>query len=39
MNVTTRELYNDASNDWQRSEPVLLSDFTARPFLLKWCEP
>ncbi|MFT7535002.1 MAG: SAM-dependent methyltransferase [Hyphomicrobiaceae bacterium] len=39
MNVTTRELYNDASNDWQRSEPILLSDFTARPFLLKWCEP
>lgn len=39
MNVTTKELYNDASNDWNRSEPILLSDFTARPFLLKWAEP
>jgi len=39
MSVTTKELYNEASNDWQRSEPILLSDFTARPFLLKWCEP
>tara|TARA_R110002096_G_scaffold99396_5_gene220203 strand:+ start:1386 stop:2141 length:756 start_codon:yes stop_codon:yes gene_type:complete len=39
MNVTTKQLYNDASNDWQRTEPILLSDFTARPFLLKWSEP
>ena len=39
MTVTTQSLYNEASNDWQRSEPILLSDFTARPFLLKWCEP
>lgn len=39
MNVTTQQLYNDASNDWNRSEPILLSDFTARPFLLKWAEP
>lgn len=39
MNVTTKQLYNDASNDWNRSEPILLSDFTARPFLLKWAEP
>ena len=39
MSVTTKQLYDAASNDWQRSEPILLSDFTARPFLLKWCEP
>lgn len=39
MNVSTRQLYDQASNDWQRSEPILLSDFTARPFLLKWSEP
>lgn len=39
MTVTTQALYNEASNDWQRSEPLLLSDFTARPFLLNWCEP
>jgi SAM-dependent methyltransferase len=37
--VTTAQLYDAASDDWQRSEPILLSDFTARPFLLKWCEP
>tara|TARA_R110002073_G_scaffold331898_1_gene517153 strand:+ start:300 stop:1055 length:756 start_codon:yes stop_codon:yes gene_type:complete len=39
MNVTTKQLYDAASDDWQRSEPILLSDFTARPFLLKWSEP
>lgn len=39
MSVTTKQLYDAASNDWQRSEPILLSDFTARPFLLKWSEP
>src|SRR5690606_26797922 len=39
MSVTTKELYDDSSNDWQRSDPILLSDFTARPFLLKWCDP
>lgn len=24
---------------WRRNAPLLLSDFTARPFLLDWCEP
>ena len=37
--VSTSELYDTAAARWQRSEPVLLSDFTARPFLLDWCEP
>jgi len=32
-------LYNRAAVDWKRTEPVLLSDFTARPFMLSWCEP
>jgi ubiquinone/menaquinone biosynthesis C-methylase UbiE len=39
MNVSTKDLYDGASDDWQRSEPILLSDFTARPFLLDWAEP
>lgn len=39
MIVSTKDLYDDASDDWRRSEPVLLSDFTARPFLMEWCEP
>ncbi len=32
-------LYDRSSKDWQRAEPMLLSDFTARPFLLDWCNP
>ncbi len=37
--ATTKEIYDGASGDWQRTEPVLLSDYTARPFLLDWCTP
>ncbi|MCA8953729.1 MAG: class I SAM-dependent methyltransferase [Planctomycetes bacterium] len=37
--VSTKQLYDEASGDWRRSGPVLLSDYTARPFLLQWCEP
>jgi SAM-dependent methyltransferase len=36
---STAEIYNRAAASWQRNEPVLLSDYTARPFLLDWCEP
>ncbi|MEO0480597.1 MAG: class I SAM-dependent methyltransferase [Planctomycetota bacterium] len=36
---TTEAIYDEAAQDWQRTGPVLLSDFTARPFLLDWCEP
>jgi SAM-dependent methyltransferase len=39
MNETTSELYNRSAQNWKRAEPRLLSDFTARPFLLSWCEP
>lgn len=39
MSVTTEKMYDAASHDWQRTEPILLSDFTARPFLLDWCTP
>jgi len=37
MNETSSELYNRSAQDWKRAEPRLLSDFTARPFLLSWC--
>ena len=39
MSQSTAALYDQAATRWQRGEPVLLSDFTARPFLLEWCEP
>ena len=36
---TTEKIYDRQSADWNRNEPILLSDYTARPFLLDWCEP
>jgi len=39
MTETTEAIYDRAADRWRRSEPILLSDFTARPFLLDWCEP
>ena len=39
MNESNAELYDRSASNWQRTEPVLLSDFTARPFLLNWCDP
>ncbi|MEM7306632.1 MAG: class I SAM-dependent methyltransferase [Planctomycetota bacterium] len=39
MTETTRSIYDRSAARWRRDEPVLLSDYTARPFLLDWCEP
>ena len=39
MSISTETLYDQASSDWTREKPMLLSDYTARPFLLDWCEP
>lgn len=39
MPPSTAALYDAAAADWRRDEPVLLSDFTARPALLDWCTP
>ena len=39
MPESTATIYDRAAGNWQRSEPILLSDFTARPFLLDWCAP
>ena len=39
MSESTELLYDRASVDWTRTRPLLLSDYTARPFLLDWCKP
>jgi 2-polyprenyl-3-methyl-5-hydroxy-6-metoxy-1,4-benzoquinol methylase len=36
---STKNLYNDTASDWIRGQPISLSDFTARPFILELCEP
>ncbi len=36
---TTKEIYNSTAANWDRKEAVLLSDFTARPFVMELCEP
>jgi len=36
---STKNLYNGTASQWIRGEPTSLSDFTARPFVLKLCEP
>ena len=35
MNSSNRQLYNDSVAAWRRLEPVLLSDFTARPRVIE----
>ncbi|MCG6138816.1 MAG: class I SAM-dependent methyltransferase [Nostoc sp. LLA-1] len=37
--VSTENLYNRTASEWIREEPISLSDFTARPFVLNLCEP
>ena len=32
-------VFDETAPDWGRSQPVILTDFTARPLLLEWCEP
>ncbi len=39
MSEATSSLYDRAAGNWARHEPVLLSDYTARPFVLAACEP
>lgn len=36
---STEHLYDKSADQWQRAEPILLSDFTARPFLINWSHP
>jgi toxoflavin synthase len=39
MTSPIADLYNRATPDWERQTPLLVSDFTARPFVLSLCEP
>ena len=39
MNLTTSKLYDIAADTWSRTEPILLSDYTARPFVLDAAAP
>ena len=36
---STRDIYNAQADKWNRDHPILLSDFSARPFLLDLCTP
>jgi len=35
----TQKLYDGQAAQWKRTEPVLLSDYSARPFVINLCEP
>jgi SAM-dependent methyltransferase len=39
MKTDVKELYDGQAKDWSRQEPVLLSDYSARPFVMELCEP
>ena len=39
MSQSTETLYDESASRWARTEPILLSDFTARPAVLELCEP
>ena len=34
-----KKLYDKQADAWSRKEPILLSDYSARPFVLELCEP
>jgi SAM-dependent methyltransferase len=36
---STQLLYDESATQWVRSQPLSLSDFTARPIVLAMCEP
>ena len=35
----SEKLYNKQASNWSRSQPTILSDFSARPFVIEMCEP
>ncbi|MFM7725521.1 MAG: class I SAM-dependent DNA methyltransferase, partial [Flavobacteriales bacterium] len=35
----TQKLYDGQADQWKRTGPVLLSDYSARPFVMNLCEP
>lgn len=38
-NQDTQSLYDGQASQWKRTGPVLLSDYSARPFVMNLCEP
>lgn len=38
-NQDTEQLYDGQAQGWNRQEPILLSDYSARPFVIDLCEP
>jgi len=39
VSEATSTIYDRVAGNWARNEPVLLSDYTARPFVFRACEP
>ena len=39
MYQDSKKLYNNQAANWSRNEPLLLSDYSARPFVINLCEP
>ena len=39
MMESTQKIYDQSAGSWSRTGPQLLSDYSARPFLLDRCEP
>lgn len=39
LKKTTTEIYDSTNLLWSRSKPSILSDYTARPFVLELCKP
>jgi SAM-dependent methyltransferase len=37
--MNTKELYDSQAREWSRNEPMLLSDYSARPFVIDMCKP
>lgn len=35
----TKSLYDSEAAQWKRTGPILLSDYSARPFVIEMCEP
>jgi 2-polyprenyl-3-methyl-5-hydroxy-6-metoxy-1,4-benzoquinol methylase len=39
MKNDSKTLYNNQADNWSRTEPILLSDYSARPFVINLCQP
>ena len=39
LNTGAKEMYDQHAENWQRIEPIMLSDYSARPFVIDKCAP